>query len=597
MPAPLTPGTAPSASVQWADSVLRTLSLRDKAAQMIYPWILGDFQGADDPTWQRTMRLVTEQKVGGFIMSIGSPTEIAVKLNALQRLSDVPLLIGGDLESGAAFRARGGYALPNLIDLGSATSFPMQMALGASRDTALAYQMGRITAIEGLALGYHMAYAPVLDVNNNPKNPVIGGRSFGEDPRLVGRLGAAFIRGIQEHGMLATGKHFPGHGDTEQNSHLELSRVTASRARIDTVELAPFRDAIRAGVRGMMTFHGYLPALDTTNIAATLNPRIMNDLLQRDLGFQGLLVTDALDMAGVLGAMGITEVVQRAVVAGTDVLLMPSDLPGAVTAVVEGVRTGRFPESRIDHSVRKLLAAKHELGLHRNRYVDPTRIRDVVSTTDHLSVARQMAERGITLVKDSLSLVPMRGLAREARVVSLTLAPRTDLGAGVTFDGVLRSAFPSLRTVALNPEVTFDVTAGAAAGGQVYTASARPRIPAAALENALRAAQGADIVILSSYFNWSSTAATSQAPTGFTELVDGLRRQGARVVLSAFGNPYLLMDAPSVPAYLIAWGGGAASQRAAARALLGQAPITGKLPTSIPPHARVGQGLERPAVR
>jgi beta-N-acetylhexosaminidase len=215
----------------WADSVLATLSLRDKAAQMVWPWVLGDYTATDDPTYERVLGLVRDQHVGGVIISVGSPTEIASKLNALQRASALPLLVGADLETGAAFRARGGYFLPNAIDLGGATWFPYQMGIGATRDTTFAYEMGRVTAREGRALGIHVAFAPVLDVNNNPKNPVISLRSFGENPQLVAQLGAAFVHGIQDNGMLATGKHFPGHGDTEQNSHLELARVNASAAR------------------------------------------------------------------------------------------------------------------------------------------------------------------------------------------------------------------------------------------------------------------------------------------------------------------------------------------------------------------------------
>src|SRR5215207_2801184 len=394
----------------WADSVLASLSLRDKAAQMVWPWVLGDYNAVDDPTYRRVERLVREQHVGGIIISVGSPTEIANKLNALQQASPLPLLVGADLETGAAFRARGGYFLPNGIDLGGATYFPYAMGIGATRDTAFAYQMGRVTAREGRALGIHMAFAPVLDVNNNPKNPVISLRSFGENPQLVARLGAAFVRGIQENGMLATGKHFPGHGDTEQNSHLELARVGASSARLDSVELVPFRAAVQAGVRGIMTFHGQLPGLDTSSLPATLNPRIMTDLLRGRLGFRGLVVTDALDMNGVLGKMTMAEVTQRAVVAGNDVLLMPTDIPGAIDAIVDGVRRGLFTEARITESVRKLLVAKQDMGLARQRLTDIRAMRSVVGDSTSGANARQAAERAITLVKDSLGVVPFDGL-------------------------------------------------------------------------------------------------------------------------------------------------------------------------------------------
>jgi beta-N-acetylhexosaminidase len=583
----------------WADSVLATLSLRDKAAQMVWPWMLGDYTATDDANFQRIAGLVRDQHLGGLIISVGSPTEIAAKLNALQSVSKVPLLVGADLETGAAFRARGGYFLPNAIDLGGATNFPYEMGIGASRDSALAYQMGRVTALEGRALGIHMAFAPVVDVNNNPRNPVISLRSFSENPQLVSRLGAAFVRGIQENGMLATAKHFPGHGDTEQNSHLELARIDASRARIDSVELPPFRAAVDAGVRGMMTFHGYIPALDTTQIAATLNPRIMTDLLRGQLGFKGLVITDALDMNGVLGKMSMGEVTQRAVLAGADVLLMPTDNVGAIDAVVEGVRSGRIPESRIDESVRRLLVAKREMNLDRQRLVDIPAMRAVVGDSANLGVARLAAERAITLVKDSLGIVPLARLPRTSRIVSLTIAPKVDLGAGSAFNAELSRVFPSLRALTLSPESLYGsagATVGAAVTGGTYVASPQPALFPASVENAVRAAQGADVVIVSSYFGASSSTAKLAAPEGMADLINALQKSGARVVLATFSNPYIASELPATPAYLVSWGGAPVSQRAAARGLLGLAPITGQLPITIPSVEAYGAGLRRDAI-
>ena len=582
----------------WADSVLATMSLRDKAAQLVWPWVLGDYTAADDPTYRRVEQLVREQHVGGIIISVGSPTEIASKLNALQRASPLPLLVGADLETGAAFRARGGYFLPNAIDLGGATYFPYAMGIGATRDTTFAFQMGRATAREGRALGIHMAFAPVLDVNNNPKNPVISLRSFGENPQLVARLGAAFVRGIQENGMLATGKHFPGHGDTEQNSHLELARVNASAARLDSVELVPFRAAVQAGVRGIMTFHGQLPGLDTSSLPATLNPRIMTDLLRGRLGFRGLVVTDALDMNGVLGKMTMAEVTQRAVTAGADLLLMPTDITGAIDAIVDGVQRGLFTEARVTESVHRLLVAKQEMGLARQRLTDLQALRTVVGDSASVADARLAAERAITLVKDSLGVVPFGGLPRTARVVSVTIAPRTDLGAGATFNAELARMFPALRSISLTTEQVFDATAAAAAiPGQnaQYIATPQPRLLPALVENALRGAQGADVVIVSSYFGASSSTSRLAAPEGMADLLTGLQHAGTRVVLATFSNPYIAQDLLPVPCYLIAWGGSPLMQRAAARALLGAAPITGQLPITIPSVAPYGTGVRREA--
>ena len=564
---------------------------------MVWPWVLGDYTPDDDANFRRIQGLIRDQHLGGLIISVGSPTEIASKLNALQRSSRLPLLVGADLETGAAFRARGGYFLPNAIDLGGATSFPYAMGIGATRDSALAYAMGRATAVEGRAIGIHMAFAPVVDVNNNPKNPVISLRSFGENPLLVARLGASLVRGIQENGMLATAKHFPGHGDTEQNSHLELSHVDAPRARIDSVELVPFRAAVNAGVRGVMTFHGVLPALDTSSLPATLNPRIMTDLLRGELGFQGLVITDALDMNGVLGKMTMAEVTQRAVLAGADVLLMPTDTVGAIDAVVDGVRTGAFPESRIDASVRKLLAAKHEMSLDRQRFVDVQAMRAVVGDSTNQSAARTAAERAITLVRDSFALVPLGRMARTARVVSITIAPKVDLGAGSAFNGELARAFPALRTLTLSPESLYGAASGAGAGaavtGGTYVASPQPALFPASVENALRAAQGADVVIVSSYFGASSSTARLAAPDGMAALLDGLHRSGTKVILATFSNPYIATELPATSAYLIAWGSMPVSQRAAARALLGLAPISSQLPITIPSVAGYGAGLRR----
>jgi beta-N-acetylhexosaminidase len=595
--------TRAASTTSWGDSVLAGMSLRDKAAQLVWPMVFGDYTPEGSATWQRIERFIATEHVGGIIMSVGSPLEIAEKLNAMQRLSSVPLLVGADLEFGAGFRARGGYFLPNAIDLGGATIFPPEMGIGATRDSALAYEQGRITAVEGRALGIHVAFAPILDVNNNPANPVIGVRSFGEDPRLAATLGAALVRGIQEHGMVATGKHFPGHGDTDQNSHLTLPTITATRARLDTVELVPFRAAIEAGVGAIMTAHIALPAvLGDSSTPATLSPRVMTDLLRRDLGFRGVLITDAMDMNGVLAnvrpgragqtvtgeygtinSIGIAEACKRALEAGADVLLMPSDVPGAIDAVVTGVQEGRFTVARVDSSVRRLLALKSRAGLERQKLVDLDRVRAVVGDTSNLAIARLAAERSITLAKDSLQIVPLfRGRAAGAagggarpRVLVITLAPRADLGAGVTFTTELRRGLGegvSVRTIYVNSED-----------------------PAASTPRVIAAADSAELTIVGSYVSTSYSAATAAAAPPIVDLLRGVQRRNPRTILVNFGNPYLYQQVPEVSAYLLAWGGFPVSQRAAALALVGAIPITGKLPISIPPYLPFGAGMARAA--
>jgi beta-N-acetylhexosaminidase len=545
------------------------MSLRQKVAQMVWPFMLGDYAATDAPSWTQLERLVTQEQVGGFIVSVGSPLDIATKINALQRASRVPLLFSADFETGVGFRVRGGYFVPNAIDLGGATVFPLQMALGAARDTALAYEVGRITALEGRALGIHVSFGPVLDVNNNPANPVIGARSFSEDPRLTARLGAALVRGVQDHGMVATGKHFPGHGDTETNSHLELSTVTASRARLDSVELVPFRAAIAAGIGAIMTYHGILPALDSSGVPATLSPRVVTGLLRDSLGYGGVLITDAMDMAGVLRQFGAAEAARRAVGAGADVLLMPSDVPGTIDAVVAAVREGRYPESRIDASVRRLLEWKRRFGLDRARIVNLDSVRAIVGDTAHAAVARRVAERGVVLVNDSMRTVPLAA-RRSMRVLSITYARRADLGAGVGFNAEMRRAYDSLRTEFVSSE---DV--------------------APDFQRLLTIADSSDVVLIGSYVNISSTTATAGAPRAFVDFIATLATRKTRLVLVSFGTPYLLQQTPSVSSYMIAWGPSQASQQAAARALLGSNAITGTLPISLSPFATFGGGERR----
>jgi beta-N-acetylhexosaminidase len=563
--------TGASVSSRWTDSVLASLSLREKAAQIVWPSVYGDFVSGDSPQWRRLTDYIQKEKVGGFTISVGSPTEVAAKLNALQSMSQVPLLFGADLEAGAGFRARGGYFVPNAIDLGGAIVFPPEMAVGATRDTTLAYEQGRLTAVEGRALGIHIAYAPVLDVNNNPENPVINTRSYGEDPELDARLGVAFIHGVQDHGMIATGKHFPGHGDTGTNSHLALPVVTVSRSRLDTVELVPFRAAVNGGVGAIMSFHGAMPALDSSNVPGTLSPKVLTALLRGELGFKGIIISDAMDMRGVLDQYGSDEAVKRAIAAGIDVLIQPLDVSQTIDAVVAGVREGRYTEARLDSSVRRVVETKRRLGLAQRKLVDLNALRFLVGDSSNLQIARRVAEKSITLVRDSLRQVPLA--TGSTKVLSITLARRADLGAGNAFNAELRTGLPNLRT-------EFMATEDAPLNF--------PRL--------IAAADSADVTIVGSYVGQNWDAVSASAPQAFANFVQTLVQRGRKPIVVAFGNPYLLQQLPSIGAYLVAWGGFPVSQTAAARALLGSSAISGHLPITIPPYAARGTGIERSPV-
>jgi beta-N-acetylhexosaminidase len=550
------------------------MTLREKVGQMVWPSVFGDFVAGDSPQWERVQGWIRNDRVGGFTISVGSPIEIAQKLNEMQTMSGLPLLFGADFEYGAGFRARGGYFVPNAIDLGGAVVFPPQMALGASRDTGLAYEQGRVTAIEGRALGVHITYSPVLDVNNNPANPVINVRSYGADAALAAAMGRSFVRGVQEHGMAATGKHFPGHGDTDVNSHLGLPVVTVSRQRLDSVEFVPFRAAVGVGLDAIMSFHGAMPALDSTGVPGTLSARVIGGVLRAEMGFRGVVISDAMDMRGVLDTYGAERATRMAVAAGVDILIQPLNVTQTIDAVIAGVGEGLYTEARIDSSVLRILALKERFGLHRRRTIQLDSVRWLVGTAANQEAARLVAEKSITLVRDEANRVPLRR-GESGSVLSITIARRADLSAGVAFNAELRRTLGTVRAefVAAEDIATVD----------------RTRL--------LSLADSAGSVVLGYYVGQSWDSRNASAPAEFTELVANLERRGRRFVLVSFGNPYLLQQVPNTSTYMIAWGGFPVSQTAAAAALAGDKPIGGRLPITIPPLAGVGDGLERPPRR
>ncbi len=561
------PADAPS----WADSVLATLTIREKAAQLIMPWVLSDFAPEGSPGQERIVELVEGQGVGGIIVSVGSPTEAAAKINDLQRRARVPLLVAADLERGAGFRFKGAVYLPGAIALGGATEFPPLMAVGATGNEELAYRMGQVTGREARALGIHTPFAPVLDVNNNPENPIINTRSLGEVPREVARLGAAFVRGVEEEGLIATGKHFPGHGDTETDSHLDLPRIRVDKERLDAVELYPFRAAMEAGMGGVMTAHINVPALNGgRNLPATLSPGVLTDLLRREMGFNGLVFTDAMDMLAIDRRYGRREAPVRALEAGADVILMPPDVEAAIEGITDAVEEGRLSETRLDRSVLKLLRAKAEVGLGRERTVPLEEVGRRVGIPAHQEVAQEVADRSMTLLRNERNLLPLLG-TRSARVLSVTFRRSSDLLAGRYLNAGLRARYPRLVAAELDRDTP----------GEVYDAL-------------LRRARSSNLVVVSLYASVVTSSGTVSVSQEMEEFVRSLSETRTPHVVVSFGNPYLLADFPEIQAYLLAWHGTEVSQRAAARALFGEIPLEGRTPIGMPPLFRVGDGIQLP---
>jgi beta-N-acetylhexosaminidase len=562
-----------SADVAWVDSTLRSLTLRQKVGQLIMPWVGGEYAAVGSPEFEQVRTWVEEDEVGGLIISIGSPLAYAVKTNEMQQRARVPLLIASDMENGAGMRMAGMYALPTMLPQGGATVFPPVMALGATRSEQFAYELGRVLAREARAVGVHITFGPVLDVNSNPLNPIINTRSFGEDPELVSRLARAYIRGARDMGLMTTGKHFPGHGDTHTDSHIELPIIPADRARLDSIELPPFRDAVNEGVDAIMTAHIAVVGVEGQDAPpATLSPTFMTGVLRDELRFSGLLFTDAMTMGGVARRYGATEPLVLALEAGADVLLMPRDVRQAIETVLEAVQSGRITTDRIDASVRRLLQAKARAGLPAGRFVDVNAVTQVVNIPAHAAVAREVAERSIVLARDARNVVPLPASVR--RVLSVTYAETADLVAGRSFDPELRRA-----------------------GFEVVSARVDARTTPAEYA-ALRArADTVDAVVVSAYVYPRDYRGDVAAAGGFTAFVRELSAIQKPFVVASLGNPYLLTAFPAAPAYLLGWGGTPVSQIAAARALAGVAAITGTLPVSLPPHHEIGEGLHRTVTR
>lgn len=552
---------------RWVDSTLATLPLRARVAQLVMPWVLGDYVSDDSPAWQSIRDWIEREGVGGVVMSLGGPVDVAAKVNAMQRLADIPLLVASDVEPGLG-RLEGGVFVPSLMAAGSATVLPSNMAIAATGDVELARAAGRVTGAEARAIGIHLAFAPTVDVNNNPNNPVINVRSFGEDPAQVAAFSAAFVEGMQGAGTAATLKHFPGHGDTETDSHLALPVVPSDRERLAEVELVPFARAIAGGAAAVMTAHVALPGVGGDSAPATLRPAIMTGLLRDTLGFRGLTVTDALTMQGIGKGYTNAESVVLALKAGSDILLMPSDVKGAIDAVVAAVQRGEVTEERVARSTRRVLEWKVRTGAVARPIVRLDSLRAVVGAAAHQAVADSIARRAITLLRDATTMIPF---AADADVTVLTYAPEADVVAGRAFAAALRATYPRARVVRV--------------GTRPYPGDLAAL--AATLDSTKR------LIVTTHVRTIEGEGRPAVAPEVAT-WVDSVARHVPTAVI-AFGNPYVVRQFPSVGAYAVAYGRGDALERAAARAISGVAPITGRAPISLPGFYRRGDGLRRPS--
>jgi beta-N-acetylhexosaminidase len=579
------------AGEKWAEKTLRKLTLEEKVGQVFMIWCRASFLNVDNPEYLQWREEMQKYHVGSFAMTVhvdgpyllrSEPYEAAELLNRLQNESKLPLLFAADFERGVSMRLMG------------TTVFPHAMAFGGDGKTEDAEAFGRITAEESRAIGIHWNFFPDADVNSNPANPIINTRSFGEDPKQVGDLVVAYIKGAHEGGMLTTVKHFPGHGDTATDSHLGVASVNGDRAHLDSIELPPFREAIAAGVDSVMVAHVTVPALDSDpNHVATISPAIVSDLLEKQLGFKGIIVTDALDMAGLthLFANNIGRAAVEAFKAGNDLLLIPADFPASYNAMLQAVQSGEISRERLDHSVLKILKTKASLGLQDARTVDVKALASTVGKPGNLAFGQQVAEAAITLVRDNGKVLPLKSSSKYQGTAKATLPYTTQeetrsqtvavlfsddvrTESGRVFGREFRARIPDARVLYVDP-----------------------RIAAGMSDEVLKAVDEAKTVVAAVYVvptagKVGNSVAMADATGALLQHV--LDREAGKTVVVAMGNPYLAADFPKTENYMCTFSNASVSELSAVKALFGEIAIRGHLPVSIPNIAERGAGLQRP---
>jgi beta-N-acetylhexosaminidase len=572
-------------AARWIDDTLKKMTLDDKVGQLVFTSAQSTYLATETDEFARIEARIRTLRLGGIILFggaerapgvllnpaygtviLGQPLAAASLLNRLQAAAPYPLLAAADFEAGVGFRMAG------------ATAFPRQMAVAASSDDGLAFEAARATAIESRAIGVHLNFSPIADVNNNPRNPVINTRSFGESPDLVGRFAAAYVRGMQAGGMLSTLKHFPGHGDTDVDSHLGLPIVPHPRERLDRIELPPFREAMAAGADAVMTAHIQLPALDAGPFSpATLSQPIVSGLLRRDLGFSGLIVTDSMGMQAISKALTPGDAAARAIAAGNDVVLHSPDDAAAVAGIKAAVERGDIAMAQIDASVRRLLQAKARMGLHRTRAVPLDDVPAKVGGRIHATIARDLSAKSITLLKDERNQVPLR-VAREASVLYLSVLDYPSgwriAAPSRTFIPELRQRWPAVTAIELSDRSTPDE-----------------------IELVRATANRYDAVVASVFVRTTSGSGRMDLAAPLLKLLEDLARATSNTprpfIVVFFGNPYVPMAVPSLPAVLLTYDVYDLAEASAVRAIAGEAPITGRLPISLPGMFEVGFGLVR----
>ena len=550
-----------SAESIWVENVLRKLTLRERVGQMIVVGVLGDYKNVNGEKFAEVRKQILENKVGGFVFYRGDVLELAALTNEMQRIAPVPLLLAADFERGLPMQIRSG------------TSFTHNMGIAAAGNPQDSYRKGRIIAEEMRAIGINWLYGPVSDVANNPGNTMVNVRSYGENPQRTAEFVAAEVRGLKDGGVLSTAKHFPGHGDTPIDSHIILPVINIKRERFDSIELAPFRAAIAAGLDSLMTAHIALPEITGDNLPASLSPQINVDLIRKELKFDRIITTDSLGMGAIIKNYKGAEGALRAIKAGADVALLPPNPKEAIEAIEQAVLRGEIPQKQIDDSVRRLLRAKYRVGLARRKSVDLNAVNRIIEKPENVKFANELAERSITLFRNENNVIPL-GTKQANNALYIVVAGDDDPEQGKVFQSAVEQRVKNARVRRVDR-----------------------RTMEKEYEQLFDEAKRAETVVLAPFVKRAALKGTIALPDDEAEFVRRVVDLKKNVAVIAFGSPYLIQQFPEVRVYLAAWAVEDVAQTAGARALFGETAITGRSPVSLPNFFKIGDGLQLSATK
>jgi len=539
------------------------MTLDEKIGQILCPGVgNAGFRSIDSTDVETVARNISEFHVGCYHTFGGDPAAVALLINEMQRESKVPLLITADLEGGP------GYVLFG------ATRLPLAMSIGATGDVNLAYEAAKITAQEARAIGVNVNFYPVADVQNNPQNPIINIRSFGEDPAKVSAFVRAYIRGAQDNGEIATAKHFPGHGDVATDSHMEMPVLNVSADRLEKVELPPFQAAVDAGVDAVMSAHIWLPQIEPEKgVPSTLSKNVITGVLRNELHFGGLVFSDAMTMRGVSANFTPEDATLRAVDAGVDLILHPPDIAASFNAMKSGVQSGRISEKRLDDSVRRILTAKSKLDLQvaKNRFVDVNQLMKVVGSKAHRDFAQQLEDQAITLVRDERHVLPLRP-SPDLRVVQINVLDSRfgwrEGAVGRLAAAELPKRFPRAVTVQVDDQST-----------------------SSELDLVRKLAQTGDAVVVNGFIRVAAYKGSIDLTAAEVALLRDLAALKKPFVFTVFGSPYVLTHVPDLPSYIVTYDTSPLAEASMIKAITGEIEFKGRLPISLPGLYPVGHRL------